>query len=474
MLARRLGFAANARRDESLIAFARAEMHRLGEPSAERYLDHLEAESDAIAPLIAHYVVGETYFFRDSAQCLTLRDFILPAIVAARPPGHRVMAWSAGCSSGEEPYTLACLADEARLGARVAVLGTDVSSAALARAAIADYSAWSLRGIDDTRRALYFSTRGHRFLLAERIRSRVTFARHNLVTSPYPAAGSLDLILCRNVLIYFDATVVLKVLSRLVETLAPGGWLVLGACDALIPGALGLESVMTPSGLVYRKPLATASRPLDPVTPAPGSVRETTSTTAGPPPVVGLSIEPPPRPPRPARPSPPPARTHASTRGDNARSTAESVANALRRRADEHGPGAIDDPIDAALEQWPAAGDLWLLRALVSLDRAEYDAAEEALGRLHYLDPTHLVGRMTLGLVHTLQGRLEDARRCYRLAIARAAARPPDEPVAGAENLRSADVVHAAEEAVRSLSFDVRRTRRGTDSLGTTPWETPT
>ena len=186
-----------------------------------------------VARLIDEVSVGETYFLRDRDQLETI-DW--PAL-RAHADGGTIRVWSAACSSGEEAYSLALLAAEAFLPAPppVRILATDISGAALEAARRGRYGPRALREIDAVLRGRYFHEQGLEYAVTEPLQECVSFARHNLVRDPVPPLGEapFDVIVCRNVLIYFDAETVKQVLDRLEQALRPGGVLVLGAADTL-------------------------------------------------------------------------------------------------------------------------------------------------------------------------------------------------------------------------------------------------
>ena len=187
--------------------------------------------------LIDEVTIQETAFVRDRAQFDEIGwHGLLEADVAAGSQTIRV--WSAGCASGEEAYTLALLAAEAFAPGPppVDVLGTDVSGAALAAAAAGRYRERAVRGLEPSLRERYLDrqTDGS-YLVGHRLRALVRFRRHNLVRDPVPPLGEshFDLIVCRNVLIYFDAPTIAQVIESLERSLRRGGMLMLGAADAL-------------------------------------------------------------------------------------------------------------------------------------------------------------------------------------------------------------------------------------------------
>ena len=216
--------------------------------------------------VLAELTVGESYFFRESAQLDVLTADILPArrSEAARP----LRMWSAGCASGEEPYTLAIMLREQGWSGPSHILATDIARPRLAAAQRGRYTRWALRGVSDERIARWFTRNGNYYDLAPAIRETVEFRAFNLVVDAYPTANTdelFDLVLCRNVMIYFDLPTVARIAEGLLATLAPDGWLVLGASDPPLAHLVACESIMTPSGMAYRRAgTRTDARPLPP------------------------------------------------------------------------------------------------------------------------------------------------------------------------------------------------------------------
>ncbi len=195
-----------------------------------RYDDPGRAELDL---LVEALLVHETYFFRELAPLQYLADTFLPGVVRAR---GRARVWSAACSSGEEPFTLAMLLADRGLLDSVDLLATDISEETITRARAGRHSPRSVRDghpPEVTARHLEVSPQGVR--VAPKIRAAVRFATQNLVDGAAPAdLGAFDVILCRNVLIYFRDDQISRVIDRLAAHLAPGGLLTVGVSESLL------------------------------------------------------------------------------------------------------------------------------------------------------------------------------------------------------------------------------------------------
>ena len=221
------------------------------------YYYHLRYDAEGEAEtheLVEALVVNETYFFRESDQLTALVERILPRARAASRP---VRIWSAACSSGEEPLTLAMMLAECGMLDDVEIVATDISARILQRAKSARFGPRSMR---------VFPARAERWLepadakgmrrVREELCARVTFARVNLMDpSSYPA-GPFDAILCRNVLIYFDDPTVVRVVDRLAAALRPGGVLCVGASESLLRYSTALECEEIGGAFFYQKALS--------------------------------------------------------------------------------------------------------------------------------------------------------------------------------------------------------------------------
>lgn len=208
--------------------------------SAGSYLAALQAglsDADELSALARELTVGETYFFRHAEQFNALRELALPERLAARSGSGMLRLLSAGCASGEEPYSLAILLRERGLepSLKVTVQGFDLNPDSLKKATGGLYSPWALRETSVELKERWFTPEGRDFRLAKAIRDAVRFDRHNLI-QPDPELlppESYDVIFCRNVLMYFTPEHAASIVERLTTALAPGGFLFLGHAETL-------------------------------------------------------------------------------------------------------------------------------------------------------------------------------------------------------------------------------------------------
>lgn len=221
---------------------------------AKQYLQRLksgdEKEWDRLLTILT---VGESYFFRDRDQFELLRRWVLPALIEKASITRRLRFWSAGCAGGEEAYSLAIMLDELlpdRKGWKVEILGTDIEPLRLQSAVKGHYSEWSLRGRDETWRRRYFRHKGNQWFLLKSLRDMVSFRQHNLLLDAPPQ--DMDLILCRNVFIYFDHAAVASALQQLTRALHTDGYLLTGHGELFGHTSVELGLRHYPEGIIYQ------------------------------------------------------------------------------------------------------------------------------------------------------------------------------------------------------------------------------
>ena len=200
---------------------------------------------------------GETYFFRHREQLSLLSRQILPALAEANASSRRLAIWSAGCSSGEEAYTVAILLHESGLfdGWNVRIFGNDLSHERIELARQGCYFQGAFRSTDEHIRKTYFHEAGRIWQVHENLRRLCQFAAVNLLGPDHDAlVGRMDVVLCRNVLIYLDERARSRVIENLYERLAPGGYLLLGHSESLKAMGTPLELIGLDQDLAFRKP----------------------------------------------------------------------------------------------------------------------------------------------------------------------------------------------------------------------------
>ncbi len=269
--------------------------------------------------LINTLTIGETHFYRDNNTFKGLKEVILPRVIAKNKHSRGLRIWSAGCASGEEAYSISILLRQEFPHLfptwDITILGTDINRGFLARAIEARYGDWSFRETPGPIKASAFARKGKLFHLLPQYKMGVTFQYHNLVKNPFPSLVNnlvaFDIILCRNVIIYFKEPTIRTLLRRFRDTLTDEGWLIVGHADHNPLYFGDFTSFAFPGAFFYHKgaqveefPTFKPSPQYAPSrTPFPG-VRKT--TRQGSPPIFPkVSIPPAPPPAPPAPPEPP-------------------------------------------------------------------------------------------------------------------------------------------------------------------------
>jgi chemotaxis protein methyltransferase CheR len=419
---------------------------RLGLPGAAACAQQALAQgfaADDLQVLAESLTIGETYFFRDPAVFDQLAEQVLKPLAARRRQGTRhLRLWSAGCATGEEPYSLAMLVASVLPDWRewnITILATDINRTALQKAKAGAYGRWSVRGgmSPHARPFLHRGADGRYHVDAE-LRRLVRFAPLNLAVDDYPSPAALtsamDLVLCRNVLIYFEPQRAQAVLERLGRALADDGWLVTGAVELprlRVPGLVVANS----GGLAALRPgaavpnAATASRAAAAAAPspraasAPAAAHRPPSSAVQPAGASGL----------------PSAALDANALAEDARGSANAgqleQAERLCREA------IAQDKLNA---EWT------YLLASILMERGDLEAAATALQRTLYLEPEHLLARFALGSLALRQGQSDTGRRHFSRALARLTACAADDVVQGGGGLTA-----------RELESIIRRTEAG-------------
>ena len=219
------------------------------------------------AEVVEALLNNETYFFRDHAYFATLAHQVLPELARERVATRRLSIWSAGCSTGQEVLSLAMMFAEqpARWsGWQIDILGTDISSKAIATARAGLYTQFEIqRGISVAQMLNFFSESSGGWQANDKIRGLTRFQQHNVLDAA-PSPARFDLVLCRNVLLYFDVATRQRVFDRLSGALAPDGWLMLGAGETVVGQTERFEPAACGSALYQRSGAAAApaTRPL--------------------------------------------------------------------------------------------------------------------------------------------------------------------------------------------------------------------
>ncbi|WP_373044681.1 CheR family methyltransferase [Vulgatibacter sp.] len=458
----RAGLAIEPTRYERVESAARKAMVQAGIADPSIYAAQLAAGRLPLDPLLDEVTVGETYFFRDLPHFEMVRRLVIPTF-----RDGELQAWSAGCSSGEEAYSLAILFEREGIGHRSAVLGTDIAPGALARAREALYRRWSLRGPGAAWVRPWLHEEGERLRLAATIRARVRFRMLNLASDPYPRGQHL--IFCRNVLIYFGPEGVAQVARRLYEALAPGGWLVTGPSDPPLGARAPFAVELRPEGIFYRRPAIGKERKPPAAKRVLPQLPATARAVASPPPRPLQRQAPAPRPPPQRRQAPVPPPLEKPAPGEAARQAlvggrydeaallaadaGDPASLALHIRALANGgnlPGALR-VAEEATARHPFATELVHLRAVLLADLGRDAQALEAVRSLLYLDPSLVMGHFLRGTLLRRRGDTAGARRAFERARDLCAATPPDAQVPLSDGEKAGRLRVVAEQQLAAL-----------------------
>jgi chemotaxis protein methyltransferase CheR len=262
MAVRRIGLRIHNDAHDRFVGILLTRTAHLGYASLKDYQTFLDGRqaTEEWEELARLFTCGETFFFRDQGQFDLLHVRLLPELIAQHHNDKILRLWSAGCASGEEVYSLAMLVDmllPERDGWDILILGTDINSEAIAKARCGRYGQWSFRQIPAEMQQRYFHQEGNEWLLDERIRRMVTFRVANLVSEPFPDLDSklhgMDLILCRNVFIYFSPSAVYAVTAKFAAALREGGYLLTAHTELIGHTVLELESRLLNEGVVFQR-----------------------------------------------------------------------------------------------------------------------------------------------------------------------------------------------------------------------------
>ena len=226
----------------------------LGMATFAEYRGLLETDQREIENFINSISTNHTKFFRESHHFDHMRSHVILPFVqkAAQTGNRRLRIWSAGCSSGEEPYTIGVvLKREIRdlRGYDVRILATDIDTDVLAKAGRGEFATATVDEVPKTY-AEYFKRAGDKVVVDAEVKSLIAFRQLNLMNDPWPFKGMFDAIFCRNVMIYFDGPTKAKLIQRFVQQIKPGGWLYIGHSESLIGAHPGLQSA---GRTIYRR-----------------------------------------------------------------------------------------------------------------------------------------------------------------------------------------------------------------------------
>lgn len=469
----------------------------LGYANVEALVAHLLADQFGqreIQALASHLTIGETHFFRTPDLFATLESWLLPELIAAQQAaGRRLRIWSAGCATGQEAYSLAILLK--RLIPKpdawdLTILASDINLDSIASAKTAQYTQWSFRGTPSWVINGYFTKLADgRFSLDPAIREMVTFRYLNLAEDAYPSLmggiGEFDLILCRNVLMYFSQPTVKMVGNRLHRSLKDQGYLIVTPSEASRDVQHSMTSMMRGGEILYKKTPPVQSevaanglpkretRPGQEPTqsglgsggrPHRAAHKRQAETAPASRPRSGASPAAPSEPTWPAvdrrgegRPFAAYATQKAAdatgatvsprTRRQAAPVDARKAAQEARQLADKGDRKQALALCEAALEVDKLNPSLYYLKASVLQEMGRHDEAERALQSILFLDGDFALARVMLGAIARGQSRWGEAAKHFGAALSQLAQMPPDSVLPETDGLTAGEMA----ETVASL-----------------------
>lgn len=436
-------------KDEQVAERLGRRMATLGLKTGAAYLSYLtdarqgEAELDL---LVVELTIGETYFFRHAEQFDAIKTLALPELLARNADARRLRIWSAGCSTGAEAYSLSILLRR-ELGARIAdwditIIGTDINREFLARAQTAIYENWALRATTDKLRDACFIRRGNAWQLREDYRRNVSFQYHNLARHPFPSLSNnlagFDLILCRNVTIYFDQPTAQRIFAKLEQCLVPDGWLAVGPSEWSVEHLAHLTPVNARDATLYRKGTNHAGGSETPTQMYFAPIQLDWAIPPDPSaPVFTTEID------LPAVPTP----------IEFVADTAEIAPglDAIRALADQGYWREAADQCQALLRRDPLNAAAHFYLALFYEQLGQDQPTEHLLRRALYLDRKFALGHYHLGLYLSKRGRAEEARRCLHNTVRLLAVADDAATVPYSDGLRAGELREIAESQLGLL-----------------------
>src|SRR3972149_410653 len=433
--------------------------------------------------LISFLTTNETYFFRGKADFDILKNIIFPELIKRKSSNHRTISiWSAACSTGEEPYSLAIILKELipKIETwKINIIASDIDETAISTARKGEYSQWSFRGVDTATMNKYFYKKGDTYKIKEDYKTLVQFIHHNLISDNPPSNGNgddekFDIIICRNVTIYFKKETTMGLALNFYNSLKDGGYLVVGHAEYSADNYSKFISRAFPHGIVYQK-----------------SVNGNKNKKNVPEQIKSLKIEP-------------------FTETDNLLNIIKKSSPSLVKTSDnlnlsEHRNNLREETIifneaikyynssnyDFAIDRFFKILDInpknvrasWMLchisanrghfeeavkwgnrcieidplfkeayysLALIHLERKEYNEAVEKLKKVIYIDANFTLGYFTLGNIYTLMYLHSQAKDCFKIASDLLSSKPSDEIVFQAEHLTVRELLNLVELKFRA------------------------
>jgi chemotaxis protein methyltransferase CheR len=437
------GLAYYTDKDEQLAGQLAKRMEELALPDCASYLGLLRSDAvdgSELDKLIAMVTIGETFFFRHREAFNALREVVIPDLIRRNQAVRKLRIWSAGCSIGAEPYSIAILLkqDFGHLlsGWEVSIIATDINRDFLDRARAGKYEDWAFRSVPEEIKGSCFHRTGNSWAIDPQYKEWISFQYHNLVKDPCPSLrnhlDAFDLILCRNVTIYFSQQTVCNLVQELYFSLPPDGWLLVGHSEPNVDIYRSFRAVNFPGVVLYQKAgetpdaLARTSPELFTYVPQPFTLPPAPDLL--PPPAYDFVPMRPAARERKAAPALPPE----SSQGLNLAS--------IQQIADQGDLEKAAQSCERLLEREKLNPVAHFYYALVLEQMGRRRETQESLRRAIYLDRGFIVAHYYLGLIQQRAGEPKQALRCFRNALNLLSGLGADQPIPAAAEFTVAEL----------------------------------
>lgn len=439
-LAGQIGLRFAKERSRELERGIRAAAGDFGYANPETFIDWLVSTSLSVGQvesLAAHLTVGETYFFRDKSSFQALEEKILPDLIAARRnAGKCLRIWSAGCSTGEEPYSVAILLRRMLHDWKewnITILATDINAGSLKKGTAGVYGNWSFRDIPQWAMKSAFRKRGDgRFEISPDFRKMVTFSFFNLVEDGCPSLllgnNAIDIIFCRNVLMYFTPGQAERVVDKFYRSLAEGGWLLVSPVETFQLISTDFSAIPFSGAVLHRKEQREHPRKGRRDSSAPPPLpRPAIRLRKGP--AVPVRSRPPPPPPRPpADPRPDALSLYRQGRYEEAEKTIRVSLESGGNRGEEFAllartlanRGRLAEALEwcgKAIEADRCNPGFHFLSAAVLQEIGRMEESEAHLRKALYLDPVFALAHFALGNLALRREKGKESRKHFSNAL---------------------------------------------------------
>lgn len=441
-------------KDDQLACHLARRIEALALPDCASYIGLLqsdEIDGSELDKLIAMVTIGETFFFRHHEAFNALRDVVLPDLIRRNQAIRKLRIWSAGCSIGAEPYSVAILLKREfghlLSGWEISIIATDINREFLDRARRGSYEDWAFRSVPEDIKRECFGKRGNAWEIDSQYKEWISFQYHNLVKDPCPSLRNhldgFDLILCRNVTIYFSQQTVRNLVQELYFSLPADGWLLVGHSEPNVEVYRSFLAVNVPGAVLYQK-VGGESAASARTSPEPFSFVPQAYTL---PPAPEPTLQP--------LPDPDPVRAAAWPQKPN---PAQPVSfcpppdlASIQKIADQGDLEEAARRCEKLLEREKLSPMTHFYYALILEQMGRRRETQESLRRAIYLDRNFIVAHYYLGLIQQRLGDPKQAFRCFRNALNLLSGLRSDQSIPAANEFTAAELKQVIQMHIDTL-----------------------